>query len=333
MSDKNPEGFLKMVSFSDLTPQPYKNSYLTIGNFDGVHLGHKAIILRMVHEAKQDGIPLIVVTFYPNPSVYFKKRPENEYLSTPGEKEKMLRDLGVDDVVTIEFDHEFANLTPEAFLKGLIDNLHLHVLVVGPDFAMGKDRLGSRSFLDEMARDQMFSIKTVHPVLFEDLDVSSTRIRRFLDEGNVGVAAKLLGRSYSITGTVVHGSDRGSKIGLPTANISYWHEKKRPAVGVYATIVTLNEVQYQAISNIGYRPTFGMQTVPDIETHILGFDGNIYGESLILAFIDKIRNEQKFESVNALLAQIEQDKAAAREIFFHAKTPPNLYSKPQRSES
>ncbi len=333
MSEKNLEGFSEIVRFVDFNPKPYIDTFLTIGNFDGVHLGHQAIILRMVHEAKQEGNPLIVITFYPNPSVFFKHRSESEYLSTPGEKEKMLRDLGVDDVVTFKFDHDFASLAPEAFLTGLIDKLNLSVLVVGPDFAMGKDRQGSRSFLDEIAHDQMYSIKAIHPVLFEDLDVSSTRIRRFLDEGNVEYAARLLGRYYTITGTVVHGSDRGSRIGLPTANISYWPGKKRPAVGVYATHVTLNDVAYQAITNVGYRPTFEVQTVPDIETHILDFDGNIYGESFNLAFIDKIRNEQKFESVNAFLAQIEQDKNAAREIFIHAENPPNLPSKPQESKS
>ena len=333
MSDKNPEGISEIVRFQDLSPLPYVNTCLTVGNFDGVHLGHQAIILRMIQEAQQDGIPLLVVTFYPNPSVYFKKRPINEYLSTPGEKDMMLRDLGADDVVTFKFDQEFANLRPEVFLTGLVENLQMSVLVVGPDFAMGKARQGSRSFLDEMVRDQKFSIKAVQPIVIKGLDVSSTRIRQFLDEGNVGCAAMLLGRYYTITGTVVHGSDRGSKIGLPTANISYWHEKKRPAVGVYATHVTLDEVQYQAITNVGYRPTFETQTVPDIETHILGFDGNIYGESLTLAFVEKIRDEQKFENANALLAQIEHDKKTAREIFIHAETPPYLSSKPQESNS
>ena len=333
MSDKIPEGFSEVIRFQDLSPQPYLDTYLTIGNFDGVHLGHQAIIQQMVQEAKHDGNPLIVVTLFPNPSVFLRKRPINEYLSTPGEKEKMLRELGADDVVTFEFNDDFANLKPEAFISGLVDNLHMRVLVVGPDFAMGKERQGSRALLDEIARDQKFSIRAVQPILYKDLDVSSTRIRRFLDEGNVNLAAKLLGRYYDITGSVVHGSDRGARIGLPTANISYWHEKKRPAVGVYATHVTLGEVQYNAITNIGYRPTFEIQTVPNIETHILGFDGNIYGESLTLAFIGKIRDEQKFENVGAFLAQIEQDKKTAREIFTHAEIPPNLSSKPEDSNA
>jgi riboflavin kinase/FMN adenylyltransferase len=333
MSDKNPEGFSEIVRFQDLSPKPYLDSCLTIGNFDGVHLGHQAIIRRMVQDTKQSGSPLIVVTLYPNPSVFLKKRPINEYLSTPDEKEKMLRELGVDEVVTFKFDEEFANLKPEIFISGLVDNLQMRVLVVGPDFAMGKGRQGSRAFLDEAAGNLKFSIKAAQPVLFEDLDVSSTRIRRFLDEGNVKVAAKLLGRYYDITGTVVHGSDRGSRIGLPTANLSYWHEKKRPAIGVYATHVTLDEVMYQAITNVGYRPTFETQTVPNIESHILGFDGNIYGECLTLTFIDKIRDELKFDSVNAFLAQIEQDKETAREIFTYAETPPYLSSKPQESNA
>lgn len=323
-----PEGILDIIRFNDLSPQPYKDVILTIGNFDGVHLGHQAIIQRMLKEAKQDDSPLVVVTFDPNPAVFFDHRLESEYLSAPEEKEAMLLDLGVDSVITLKFDQAFANLSPKDFVNGLIEKLYLSVLVVGPDFAMGKDRQGMSSVLEEIAISQSFSIISVQPVEYEGLDVSSTRIRHFLDEGNVQKAAKLLGRTYTLIGTIVHGSDRGSRIGLPTANISYWMGKKRPAVGVYATFATLNNRRYQGITNVGYRPTFEIQSNPNIETHLLDFDGNIYGERLTLAFIDKIRDEQKFENVKQFLAQIDLDKAVARKILANVKTPPNLPATP-----
>jgi len=324
MSQINPDDILKIVRFSELKPQPFKNSFITIGNFDGVHIGHQAIIHRMLQEAKPKDCPVIVVTLFPNPSDYFTPNIKKQYLSTPHEKSVRLFELGVDSVITFEFNRKFANLSPTTFISGLIDNLGLGVLVVGPDFAIGKDRQGTRSVLEEIGRNNSFSIETVQPVIYKDQDVSSTKIRHFLDEGNVGRAAKLLGHHYTISGTVVHGSDRGSKLGLPTANLSYWRRKKKPAVGVYATHVMYNNRVFQGITNVGYRPTFEVQSLPNIETHILDFDGNIYGEKLTLAFIDKIRDEQKFDSVSAFLAQIDRDKAVARKLFYDDETSPNI---------
>ncbi|MEA3327108.1 MAG: bifunctional riboflavin kinase/FAD synthetase [Chloroflexota bacterium] len=328
MAQINPDDILEIVRFSDLKPYPFKNSFITIGNFDGVHLGHQAIIHHMLQESKPKASPIIVVTFFPNPSDYFNPNTENQYLSTPSEKSAKLLELGVDFVITFEFNREFANLSPTSFINGLMDNLGLGVLVVGPDFALGKDRHGIGSVLQAIGRDQSFSIETVQPVIVNDQDVSSTKIRYFLDEGNVVCAANLLGRNYTITGTVVHGSDRGLKLGLPTTNLLCWPRKKKPAVGVYATRVMYNGRVFQGITNVGYRPTFEVQSLPNIESHILDFDGNIYGEKLTLAFIDKIRDERKFDSVNAFLAQIDRDKAVARKIFNHDETSPNLPLKP-----
>ncbi len=328
MAKINPDNILEIVRFSDLKPQPFKNSFITIGNFDGVHLGHQAIIYHMLQEAKPKLSPVIVVTFFPNPHDYFNPKIENQYLSTPAEKSAKLLELGVDSVITFEFNREFANLSPITFMSGLIDKLGLCVMVVGPDFAFGKDRQGTGSILQTIGHDYSLSIETVQPVVYKDQDVSSTKIRHFLDEGNVVCAAKLLGRYYTLSGLVVHGSDRGSKLGLPTANLLCWPRKKKPAVGVYATRVTYNNRVFQGITNVGYRPTFEVQSLSNIETHILDFDGNIYGEKLTLEFIDKIRDEQKFDSINAFLAQIDRDKAIARKIFNHDETPPNLPLKP-----
>lgn len=311
---------VNIIDFDGLKPLPYQDSYVTIGNFDGVHLGHQAIIYQMIAKAKNHNRPVLVVTFFPNPYAFFTNLREAFYLSTPGEKEHRLLALGVDRVVTFRFNHEFANLTAEAFLSELKKKLGLRVLVVGDDFALGKNRQGNIPVLKELGRVYSFSVETISQIKTGDEDISSSEIRHRLDEGAVAQVAERLGRPYQVAGLVSHGSDRGSKIGLPTANLSYWSQKKLPAVGVYATLVDLQGQVYHGITNIGYRPTFENQDQVNIETHILDFDRDIYGEKMSLAFIQKLRDEQKFLSIEAFLAQIERDKTQARRIFQHAKT-------------
>jgi riboflavin kinase/FMN adenylyltransferase len=308
---------VKTCSFSDLSPLTYQNACITIGNFDGVHLGHQAIIKRMVQEAQTQGRPVLVITFFPDPADFFQQGALANYLSSPREKEDFLLSLGVDKVITFEFDRDFASLSPEVFLRALKDNCGLATLVVGHDFALGKDRVGTIPVIETIGEAVSFSVKVIPPVEMDEKEISSTRIRQLLDKGDVAESAKLLGRPYAIAGVVTHGSDRGARIGLPTANLEQWPKKKMPAVGVYATLVELNGQMYQGITNIGYRPTFEQQDKPNMETHILGFDGNIYGERLVLNFIEKIRDEQKFAGVEEFLAQIERDKDTARRIFTH----------------
>ena len=179
--------------------------------------------------------------------------------------------------------------------------------------------MGTIPVIKAIGEDLSFSVKVIPPVGANQEEISSTRIRRYLEKGDVAHAALLLGRPYPVARLVTHGSDRGSKIGLPTANLDQWRKKQLPAVGVYATQVELNGKLYQGITNIGYRPTFEDQDTPNMETHILDFDGNIYGERLVLNFIEKIRDEQKFTGVEEFLAQIERDKHTARRIFTHAE--------------
>lgn len=311
---------VKTCPFYKLSPLPYENACVTVGNFDGVHLGHQAIIKRMVSEAQARNRPVLVITFYPDPADFFQQGTSVNYLSSPREKEDFLLSLGVDKVITFEFDQEFAGLSPEVFLKGLKENCGLQTLVVGHDFALGKNRTGTIPVIEALGETLSFSVTIIPPVESGEKEISSTRIRRLLDEGDVAEAAKLLGRPYSIDGVVTHGSDRGAKMGLPTANLEQWRKKKLPAVGVYATLVELNGRTYQGITNIGYRPTFEKQDTPNMETHILDFDGNIYGERLVLNFFEKIRDEQKFAGVEEFLAQIERDKSTARRIFTHVKS-------------
>jgi riboflavin kinase / FMN adenylyltransferase len=303
------------IDFAKLKPLSYKSSIITIGNFDGVHLGHQAIITKALEKAQSKNQPVILLTFFPNPFDYFNPHIDSVYLSTPHEREVRLLELGVDRVITFCFDRDFAELSARKFLTGLKRKLGLSALVVGQDFVLGKNRQGTIPVLKAIGTELSFTVETITPVQCGGQEISSTAIRQLLDRGQVADAAEMLGQLYAIDGEVIHGSDRGSKIGLPTANLSYWARKKLPAVGVYATIVTLLGQDYRAITNIGFRPTFEDQATRNIETHILNFDGNIYGENLILQFIRKIRDEEKFSGVEAFLAQIERDKLTARRIF------------------
>ncbi len=303
------------IEFSDLPAIFTRKACITIGNFDGVHLGHQAIISKMVKLANSRGNPLMVITFFPNPFDYFNPDVNSFYLSTPEEKEELLLNLGVDQVFTFKFDSDFANLLPIVFLSELKHKLGLETLVVGEDFALGKNRQGTISVLKKIGEELTFRVKVLTTIKLGDKAISSTKVRNLLDDGDVVEAAALLGRYYGISGVVIHGSDRGARIGLPTANILHWPKKKLPATGVYATHVTLRGMDFKGITNVGYRPTFEDQSLPNIETYIFDFDDEIYGEAMRLEFIERIREEKKFSGVDAFLAQIEQDKATARRIF------------------
>jgi len=308
---------LNITAFENLPELPYQKSCITIGNFDGVHKGHQFIIKELVQCGFSDQMPVIAVTFFPNPADFFGRTQESFYLTTPEEKETLLTDLGVDEVITFRFDQDFASLSPETFLQALKEKLGLNILLVGYDFVLGKNRSGTIPVIRQIGEQIGFTLETLAPVEFGGNEISSTRIRQALGEGDLRKAMEMLGRPYSMSGLVTHGSGRGSRIGLPTANMDFWPRKLRPAIGVYATRPILNGKTYQGITNIGLRPTFENQDKPNVETHILDFDGNIYGEKLELQFIEKIRDEQKFSGVETFLAQIERDKATARRIFSH----------------
>lgn len=306
-----------IVSFNDLPVMPFQQSCITIGNFDGVHRGHQFIINELVHQGFMGEMPVIVITFSPNPSEFFSHSEQPYYLTTPAEKTALLRAMGVDEVITFRFDQDFANLMPEPFVAALKEKLGLKTLLVGYDFAMGKNRQGTIPVLRELGEKYDFKLEALSPVELAEDKISSTRIRQALGAGDMRLAADMLGRPYVVSGPVTHGSDRGSRIGLPTANIDHWARKLLPAIGVYATRPVLHGKTYYGITNVGLRPTFEKQERPSVETHILDFGGNIYGEQLELQFVEKIRDEQKFSGVEAFLAQIERDKATARRIFSH----------------
>lgn len=309
--------FENTVTFDALTPLPLQDTAITIGNFDGVHLGHQAIISKMVQDATPLHRPVLVVTFYPNPVDFFNPQRKSFYLSTPWEKQTHLCALGVHDVITFKFDRDFANLSAQTFLDALKNKLGLRELIVGHDFALGKNRAGTLPVVEEIGQQLSFTVKVIDQIRLGNEDISSTQIRNKLNEGDVAGAAQLLGRWYAVSGKVAHGSDRGARIGLPTANIIHWPKKKLPAVGVYATYTILKNKIYQGITNVGHRPTFEQQDLPNVETHLFDFNEEIYGENLEIQFVQKIRDEHKFSGVPDFLAQIARDKASARRIFNH----------------
>ena len=306
-------------NFFDLKTLPFDDACITIGNFDGVHKGHQAIIAKMVIHSKRSKRQVLVVTFFPNPADYFNPNRNSFYLSTSQEREALLLKNGVDQVITFKFDRDFANLSPESFLSGLKEKLGLSVLVVGYDFALGKNRRGTIDVIKGISHELDFVVEMIEPLNLGDKAISSTLIRNQLDKGDMLSVREMLGRYYAISGIVEHGSNRGAKMGLPTANIVHWTHKKLPAVGVYATQVNVRGEKYWGITNVGFRPTFENQDKPNVETFIMNFEGDVVGENLTIEFVQKIREEQKFNCVEDFLTQIEKDKLTAKRILNDAE--------------
>lgn len=290
---------------------------LTIGAFDGVHRGHQALVGDLVQQAHTTGRAAVVITFYPHPSVLLRGRRPSFYLSTPEEKAHYLAALGVDAVVTHPFNPAVANLRATEFVARLVQHARLSALWCGPDFALGHNREGNVDFLRAEGQRQGFAVQMVQPLLLDGEVISSTRIRQTLRDGAVEQAARYLGRPFRLTGPVVAGAQRGRTLGIPTANVAYDAEYALPAVGVYACRALLPDGStYAAVTNIGYRPTFaGGDPQPIIEAHLLDFAGDLYHAPLALDFVAHLRAEQKFNGVEALLAQIRRDIEVAKKVI------------------
>jgi riboflavin kinase/FMN adenylyltransferase len=289
---------------------------LTIGAFDGVHRGHQALIGEMVSHAHATGRAAVVVTFYPHPSVVLRGRRPAFYITSPDERADLLASLGVDFVVTHPFNHEVAAITATDFVERLVSVARLSELWCGQDFALGHNREGDVEFLRAAGERRGFRVNVVSPTLLDGEVVSSTRIRQALRDGAVEQVARLLGRSFRLSGTVVEGAKRGRAMGSPTANLAIWDEHASPAAGVYACRAHRAGEAHQAVTNIGHRPTFERDAAGlTIEAHLLDFSADLYGATLTLEFAARLRSEMKFPGVDALRAQIQQDIVAARHIL------------------
>jgi len=291
-------------------------SVLTIGSFDGVHRGHQALIGAMVEDARRLGHPAIVLTFFPHPSVVLRGRRPSFYIMTPEEKAAALVALGVDVVVTQHFDQAMAHIPASEFLSLLQRHLGFQALWVGEDFALGHRREGNRLFLEKASREYGYELHVVPPFLMGGEAVSSTRVREALRSGDVARAASYLGRPFSLPGKVVRGAGRGRRLGFPTANLEFWDERAYPGVGVYACWVVVGGNRYPAVTNIGLRPTFEADAQrPVIEAHLLDADIDLYDREITLVFVERLRDERRFEGPEALREQIHRDIARARGLL------------------
>jgi len=293
-----------------------EGSWVTIGSFDGVHLGHQAIIRRLVDGAHAQGLLAVIITFFPHPSKVLRGNGSPFYLTTPEERAEILAGLQVDLAVTLPFNKELASLTADEFIRLLSEHLNLKRLLVGHDFALGRGREGNFEVLGKLGQKYHYLLEGQSPLLVAGELVSSSRIRELISQGNVARAAEYLGRRFAVEGKVVPGDGRGRTIGIPTANLEIWGELLLPARGVYATLAHTGSIEIPSVTNIGIRPTFENQSPQlRVETHLLNFNRDLYGTILQLEFIDFLRPEQRFPSVQALVGQIQTDIKHAREVI------------------
>ncbi len=293
--------------------QKIKNAVVTIGTFDGVHLGHQAIFKEMRRMAQEVGGETVVVTFYPHPRQVLAIGTERlRFICSQEEKLKKIEEYGIDNVVIIPFTKEFASTPSEVFIKDyIIERIHPAVIVVGYDHHFGKNRMGDFEMLTRLGEQYGFKTIQVEAQDVNEVAVSSTKIRNYLWAGNVKAANELLGYPYSVTGTVVAGNKIGRTIGFPTANLDIPNEFlmiNNP--GVYACQTSIDGKTYNAMANTGSRPTIGDRAEGDfiIEVNIFDFEGDLYGKTLKVWFLDRIRDEVKFTGLEALKIQLEQDR-------------------------
>jgi riboflavin kinase / FMN adenylyltransferase len=299
----------------DPRPASWRSPVLALGNFDGLHRGHVKILERIQRGAAERGGTTVVLTFDPHPPRVLRPDKAPSLLMTKSQKLDALARAGVQGAAVVRFTKEMALWEPERFVRSvLVDWLRVVEVWVGADFLFGRDRSGNFSLLRSLGAQHGFRAEKIDSIRYKDFVVSSTRIRRLVSEGRVDEAGALLGHHYAIEGTVVEGAKRGREIGFPTANLSTSNELLPPH-GVYATTVWIDGHVHPSVTNIGQRPTFGNQLATTIETHVLKLDRNLYGRTLKLAFVQRLRDERKFPDVGALQEQIAADVRRATRLF------------------
>ena len=306
---------MEMIRGNQEIPESLKGAFVTIGNFDGVHLGHRFIFRRLVEEAHREGRPAVAISFDPHPKMVLHPERRPFYLITsPEEKIGLLAGLGIDAFILIPFSLEYARTTAEEFVRGILwERLRIWRILIGHDYTFGRGKEGNEAFLTEAGRRLGFEVEVMNAFCVGDTVISSTKIREALLAGDVRFAATLLGRPYNLGGRVIYGNQRGVRLGFPTANIAPDKELV-PAHGVYAVRVLRKGKSHDGILNIGFNPTFADKK-RSVEVHIFDFQKDIYGESLEILFIERIRDEVRFESPEKLIAQIDRDIARARKIL------------------
>lgn len=306
---------MDVIRESTEIPEKLKGAFVTIGNFDGVHLGHRLIFQRLVEEAHPEGCPAVAISFDPHPKMVLHPERRPFYLiTTIEEKIRLLAGLGVDAFILIPFSVGYARITAAAFVQEILwEKLRIRRIIIGHDYTFGRGREGNETFLTETGRRWGFEVEAMNAFCVGDTVISSTKIREALLAGDVRFAATLLGRSYNLGGRVIPGHRRGGRLGFPTANIAPDKELV-PARGVYAVRALRQGNRHDGILSIGFNPTFAGRE-RTVEVHIFDFQRDLYGETLEVLFVERIRDEVRFESPEKLIAQIGRDIDRAKEIL------------------
>ncbi len=293
---------------------PEKDMLLTIGVYDGVHLGHKYLISQLVEHARQQNLLAGVVTFRQHPRAVLSPQIKLPYLTNLEERTRLLKNEGVDAVIALSFDQELARLSAKEFVGLLKKYLRMRGLIIGPDFALGRQREGSTNTLGALGQEMNFSVTVIPPLKINGEVVSSTAVRDALTAGNMERVTDLIGRFFSLQVKVTTGAGRGSGLGFPTANLDIDPKQALPAEGVYATWADIDGQAYQSMTDIGRRPTFGGNE-RTVETYILNYHGNLYGCELKIDIVERLRSDKKFDSVEELKKQIAEDVKQGKAIL------------------
>ena len=298
----------------DARPPHLVHPVLGLGNFDGLHRGHLKIIERVKRGALERGGSAMAMTFDPHPPRVVRPDKAPPLLMTKAQKLDALHRAGLQCVAVVNFTHELSRWDPETFVQRvLVEWLHVAEVWVGANFLFGRDRTGNFSTLRTLGQRLGFRAEKIDPVRYKEFVVSSTRVRRLVSEGRMDEAGGLLGHPYYLDGVVVEGRRKGRELGFPTANLKIDNELVPPD-GVYATTLTVDGIVHASMTNIGVRPTFG-ESARTIETHVLKFDGDLYGKSVRLSFVQRLRDERRFDDVDALRAQLEADQRRVERLF------------------
>lgn len=301
-------------SLQDVNPK--SKTIITIGTFDGVHVGHRKIIDKIIQNCKNENLESTILTFFPHPRMVLQNNSDIKLLNTIDEKIQLLESSGLQNLIIHNFDKSFSELSAEEFVfEILVKKLNIQKIIIGHDHRFGKNRSANIDDLIVFGKKYNFEVEQISAEELNDVAVSSTKIRNAISDGNVTLANRYLGYQYFLSGTIIKGKQLGRTIGFPTANLKIDQEYKQiPKNGVYIVRSFINNQFFNGIMNIGFRPTVDGET-QTIETHFLNLDSNLYDETITIEIFEHIRNEQKFESLEILKSQIEKDKQVALDYF------------------
>ncbi|WP_292010306.1 bifunctional riboflavin kinase/FAD synthetase [Chryseobacterium sp.] len=301
-------------NFSEYSSQ--KPLALSLGMFDGVHLGHKSIIDELIKVGTNNNLETAILTFWPHPRFVFNPNEDLKLLNTLEEKKYLMEKYGIDNLFLKEFDEEFRNLTGEEFVRQiLVDKLHIKYLIIGYDHSFGKNKSGNFELLQKLSKELDFKVEQMEAINIHENNISSTKVRNALLEGNIKEANEMLGYSYSVSGTVTHGKKIGRTIGYPTANIETDSIKLLPKKGAYIVETFVNNKQYKGMLSIGTNPTVNGDKLT-VEVYILNFDEDIYDQKITVKFRDYLHEEIKFESLEKLIERLDEDKRLTENFSF-----------------